>query len=202
MSIFGKPTKSVILGGLFLIIPLIVMIIIGKHAIIILAPLGKHLGHRLGVSSLFGKATITIISLVLLFVFCYLAGLLLRVGLVSKLGDRMEEKIFLFFPQLQIIKYRLSGETALKSVWTPILLKDEQFYVLVFVTSSLDEEVISIYIPESPKLDSGEIRYVRKEDCEYQVITMKQAMDAVVSFGKKGNIQQIVSGLEKKPDTI
>jgi hypothetical protein len=27
---------------------------------------------------------------------------------------------------------------------------------------------------------------------------MKQAMDAVISFGKKGNIQQLVSELDKK----
>ena len=86
----------------------------------------------------------------------------------------------------------------MQSVWTPILLKDEQYYVLVFVTSSLDEEVISIYIPESPKLDSGEIRFVKKADCEYYVITMKQAMDAVISFGKRGNLQQLLSELDKK----
>jgi uncharacterized membrane protein len=197
MSVFGKPTKSVLLGGLFLIIPIVILIIIGKHAFEILMPLGRHLGHRFGVSSIFGKATISIICFVLLLMFCYLAGLLLRVGLVSKWGDKVEEKIFLFFPQLQILKYRMDGGNSIKSVWTPILLKDEQFYILVFVTSSMDEEVISIYIPESPKLDSGEIRFVRKDAIEYQVISMKQAMDAVISFGKKGNIQSYLSTLDK-----
>lgn len=198
MSLFGKATKSVMLGGLFLIIPLVIIIIIGTHAIEILMPLGKSIGHRIGVSTIFGKATLTIITLMLLLFFCYLAGLLLRIGLVGSWGEKVEEKIFLFFPQLQIVKYRIAGESSMQSVWTPILLKDEQYYVLVFVTSSLDEEVISIYIPESPKLDSGEIRFVKKADCEYYVITMKQAMDAVISFGKRGNLQQLLSELDKK----
>ncbi|MHA3789018.1 hypothetical protein ACX0HA_12455 [Flavobacterium hauense] len=197
MSLFGKATRSVMLGGLFLIIPLVVIIIIGTHAIEILSPLGKSIGHRIGVSTIFGKATLTIITLMLLLFFCYLAGLLLRIGLVSAWGDKVEEKIFLFFPQLQIIKYRIAGESSMKSVWTPILLKEENYYVLVFVTSSLDQPVWSIYVPESPKLDSGEIRYMKKEDCVYESISMKQAMDAVISFGKKGNIQQQLNDLTK-----
>lgn len=67
MSILSAPTKSVIMGGLFLIVPLIVIIIIGKNAIEILSPLGQNIGNRIGVSSIFGKATLTIICLVLLF---------------------------------------------------------------------------------------------------------------------------------------
>jgi uncharacterized membrane protein len=198
MRILNKPTRSLVIGGLFFIIPVIIIIALGKEAIGILRPLGQTISHTLGVSTVFGKATISVICVLLLLFLCYLAGLLLKIGMVSDWGDKIEEKIFLFLPQLQIIKYRLTGEDAMQSVWTPILLKDEQFYVLVFVTSSLDEEVISIYIPESPKLDSGEIRFVRKADCEYHIITMKQAMDAVISFGKRGNIQQLVGELDKK----
>lgn len=190
MSILSAPTKSVIMGGLFLVVPLIVMIIIGKNAIEILSPLGKNIGHRIGVSSIFGKATLTIICLLLLLFFCYLAGLLLRYSMVSKFGDSVEEKIYLFFPQLQILKYKIAGESSMKSVWTPILMKEENHYVLVFVTCSLDEPVLSIFVPECPRLDSGEIRYMKKEDCVYELISMKQAMDAVVSFGKKGNLKK------------
>lgn len=190
MSILSAPTKSVILGGLFLIVPLIVMIIIGKNAIEILSPLGKNIGHRIGVSSVFGKATLSIICLFLLFFFCYLAGLLLRYSMVSKFGDSVEEKIFLFFPQLQILKYKIAGESSMKSVWTPILMKEESHYVLVFVTCGLDEPVLSIFVPECPRLDSGEIRFMKNEDCVYEQISMKQAMDAVLSFGKKGNLKK------------
>lgn len=185
------------MGGLFLIIPLVIVIIVGKHALDMVTPLGHNIGHTLGISSLFGKATITIISLILILFFCYLAGLMLRLGFVSNWGLKVEEKLFLFMPQLQIIKFRMTGENPnVKSAWTPILLKDDKFYVLVFVTSSIEAPVWSIYIPESPKLDSGEIRYIKKEDCEYIPITLKQAMDAVISFGKSGHIQEQLNNLK------
>jgi hypothetical protein len=100
----------------FFIIPLIIIIALGKEAIGTLRPLGHTISHTLGVSTVFGKATISVICILLLLFLCYIAGLLLKIGMVSDWGDKVEEKIFLFFPQLQIIKYRLTGEDAMQSV--------------------------------------------------------------------------------------
>ncbi|RDI15799.1 hypothetical protein [Flavobacterium sp. AG291] len=199
MSVFGKTTQSVVVGGLFLLIPLVILIIVAKHALGLLAPLGENIGNVFGISTLFGKATVTIICLVILLLFCYLAGLMLKLGFVSNWGSKVEEKIYLFMPQLQIMKYKLTGESDfIKSAWTPILLKDDCHYDLVFVTNSMDEPILSIYIAGAPRLDSGEVRYLIKAEAEYHVITMKQAMDAIMSFGKEGGIHEELKNLIPK----
>jgi uncharacterized membrane protein len=188
MPVIKKPSRALIMGGLFLIIPLIVLIVLGKHALAILAPLGKKIETGLGITSLFGEATVTIICLLILAFCCYIAGLLLQIGLVSNWGSRVEEKLFLFLPGLQILKYRLLGEEdASKSSWTGILLKEDDHYTLAFITNPVTEPYLSIFIPEIPKMDAGEIRYMKREECVYKAISMKSAMNAVISFGRDGN---------------
>lgn len=199
MSIIKKPSRALIIGGLFLIIPIVVLIILGKHALAILAPLGRKIETGLGITSLFGEATVTIICLLLLLLFCYIAGMLLEIGLVSQWGRKMEEKLFLFVPSLQILKYRILGEEdASKSSWTAILLHEENHYTLAFITNTLKEDFLSIFIPESPHMDSGEIRFMRREECVYTVISMKAAMNAVISFGRDGKAWE--SLVNKTPD--
>ena len=205
MSIIKKPTRALLVGGLFLIIPIIILVILGKHAFAILTPLGRKIEQGLGITSLFGEATITIICLLLLLLFCYIAGMLLEVGLVSQWGRRMEEKLFLFVPSLQILKYRILGEEdASKSSWTAVLLHEENHYTLAFITNALTEDFLSIFIPESPHMDSGEIRFMKKEECVYTVVSMKAAMNAVISFGRDGKAWQSLAhethDKEKKSD--
>lgn len=188
MSFLKKPTQALIFGGLFFIIPAVLFIFVGKMALHILKPVGKRIDDYFGIHTFFGEAGVTVMCLLLLVLICYIAGLLLQMGLVKNWGGHVEEKLFLFFPSLQILKYRLLGEkSGRQSKWTGILLKEDNHYTLAFITSPLTDPYLSIFLPEIPKMDSGEIRYMKKEECVYSVISMKSAMDAVMSFGAKGN---------------
>lgn len=194
MSFVKKPTQAVIFGGLFFIIPFIILIFVIKMALKLLKPFGGKIDQYLGIHTILGEAAITIISLILLLFICYVAGLLLQRGLVKDWGGHVEEKLFLFFPSLQVLKYRLLGEEyGAQSKWTGILLKEDDHYTLAFITNPITEPYLSIFIPEIPKMDAGEIRYMKKGECVYHTITMHSAMNAVISFGAKGNAWSVLA---------
>ncbi|MFL9837137.1 hypothetical protein ABS768_06485 [Flavobacterium sp. ST-75] len=188
MSIIKKPTRAVILGGLFLVIPLVLILIIINHAIQILIPLGQKISDVLNIHSVFGAATLTVICVLLIIFLCYVAGMLIQIGLVRQWGKKMEQQLFLIVPSLQVLKYKLIDENraGLEGAWKAILLKDGDFYLLAFITDEGDDKFMSVFIPDAPNMGGGEIRFVEKSSCEYQPISMHVAMSTLNSFGATG----------------
>lgn len=188
MSFLKKSTQAVIIGGIFLVIPIVLIIIIIKHAVQLVGPVGKNVMLMLNIHSVFGAATLTIVCLLIIIFFCYLAGLFIRVGLVKQWSMKMEQHLFLFVPSLQVFKYRLLDEEKAPAgtVWKAIIIRDGDFFLLGFITDEGDDKFMSVLIPDAPSMGGGEIRFIDKSDCEYYPITMKTAMNTLNSFGANG----------------
>lgn len=186
MSIFSQPTRAVILGGLFTILPLLAVIVLFNKGIQLLLPVGRKLVDLLGIHTLFGKATISIICGFILILLCYISGILVDRGLFRRWNNAIEEKLFLFLPGFQMLKYRLAGDQTeiWPAKWRAILLKDNQFYRVAFITDDSTPEYLSLYLPDAPRMDAGELRIARTDECEYSEITMTQAMNMLTQFGR------------------
>jgi len=99
-----------------------------------------------------------------------------------------------------VLKYRLIDEdkTIVDSVWRAILVRDGDFFLLGFVTDEGEDRFMSVFIPDAPNMGGGEIRFFEKHVCEYYPISMKNAMNALNTFGAKGKPWQFIEN--KKPD--
>jgi uncharacterized membrane protein len=186
MSILKKSYQTLILGGIFLIFPLLIVIVLIEKAVQLLLPLGKKLSEIFELHSVFGTAAVTIVCLVLILLLCLLGGVLVNKGFVHQYSRKVEEKLFLFFPSFQMLKYRLLGDKGTKSseIWEAILIKEENTYRIAFITDESKDGHIAVYIPDAPRMDAGEIRYFKKGECDYLRITMGEAMSALNGFGK------------------
>ena len=192
MKIFNKSTNAVILGGIFFLIPLLIFIVLITHAIKLATPLGRKLVDIFNIHSVFGAATVTIFTVAILVFICYLSGYLVQKGLVNDWGQKVEDKLFLLFPSLQMLKYRLLGDKPAKKDddnWKSILLKEDIFYRIAFITSYKDG-FFSVYVPDAPRMDAGEICFIAKVDIEFIPISMKDAMNSLNSFGRDGTLEK------------
>ncbi len=195
MSFFNRSTKAMIIGGLFLIIPLLILLVVLSKAWSILKPVVGQLVEFFGIESIFGATTITIFVIFLFLLLCYLSGVMLRKGIISDWGERVEDQLFLILPSLQMFKYKMMGDSATHknvSNWKPILLKEESFYGIAFITKEHENGFFSIYIPDAPKMDAGEIRFIPKAECTYLDISMKDAMQGLSSFGKQVPLSKLI----------
>lgn len=190
-----KSTQAFILGGVFFILPLLVVIILLTKGIHLLTPMGSKLVDLLGIEHVFGTATLSIICVALLLLICYCSGYLISHGLIRQWGGAVEEKMFLFFPSFQMLKYRMMGEQAdhLEQRWQAALLKDNNAYRLAFITDQTEPDYISFFLPDAPRMDAGEIRYMSVEECEYVPISMQQAMNALNQFGRGLPLSELLS---------
>lgn len=200
MNFFSRSTKAIIIGGLFLIIPLLVLIILIKHALGLVVPPVQKMVDYFNIHSIFGAATVTILAILCIVLLCFLSGVLLRKGIINDWGEKMEERLFFLFPSLQMLKYKMISDDDTLSVtkkrWQSILLKEDNHYIIAFITNEDDNGFLSLYIPDAPKMDAGEIKIIKRLDCEFVEISMKAAMQAISSFGKRGGLSSFL--LESK----
>lgn len=193
MAIFKKSTRSLIVGGLFFSIPIIILFILWKHFSQIIRPIAENISEFFQLRSIFGPASILIVGIIFFLLFCYLGGILIEKGILKKWSANFEKKLFVFLPSLQIIKFRLMNddENAINEFWPAILFKEDTYYKIGFITNQ-KEAFTAVYIPDAPKLDAGEVRYMDNAHFEYYSITMKQAMTAIYDFGEGLDIESII----------
>lgn len=194
MALFNKSTRALIFGGLFFIIPFFLVVVAGKQLFEILHPVGQKISSLLGLHTIFGKSSVLIVTILIIILVCYLAGMLIEKGLVKNWNSRLEKKLFVFFPSLQMLKFRIIGDKnkVINEVWQGILFKEDNGYKIGFITEKT-ERFTTIYIPDAPKIDAGEVRYMINSEFEYHNISMKEAMSAIYNFGEGLDIDRLIS---------
>ncbi len=198
MSIFKQSPRAFILGGVFFLLPLLLFVVLANKAIHLLIPVGSKLVDALGLHSVFGAATVSIICVLILLLLCFLSGFLIEKGFIRQWSSSIEEKLFLFFPSFQMLKYRIIGAHPyqVKQQWKAILLRENNYYRVAFITDQSMPGFLSIFLPDAPRMDAGEIRCIKVEECEYQAIPMQQAMNALHRFGKGLSLPDTVHAKE------
>ena len=183
-----------ILGGLFFIIPLLLIIMAIKKTFQLVLPVARRLSVALELHTILGKASVIIICVILILLICLFGGYLVQKGFVKKWSNNVEEKLFILFPSFQILKYRIIDDknNTLNELWNAILFKEDTYYKIAFITET-SESFITIFIPDAPKMDAGEIRYVPKNELEYHNISMKEAMSSLYGFGKGMDVDNKLS---------
>ncbi len=196
MSISKKPIGAIIIGGIFFILPILAIVVLITRGVKLLIPVGNQLVDLLHIHTLFGAATISIVSILLLIIIAYLSGLLLTKGFFRRWNNAIEEKLFLLFPNVQMLKYQMMDDTAalLDKKWDAILLEEDGSFTIAFITDESYGSVLSLYIPDAPRIDAGQVRYIKHSECTFHPISMKMAMKALSHFGRN---QALTEEIEK-----
>lgn len=191
MSTFRKTFQTLTVGGLLFILPLVILILLVIKAIHLIRPLVHSLVEALGIHTIFGTATITIFSIILIILLCFLSGALIHMGLLKKWNSTFEETLYLLFPPLQRLKFRFfSEEQDSESSWYSILLKREGCFKIAFITHKSENGFLSIFIPDAPDISTGEVILIPESDCIYHHIPRMEAMKMLQKFGKGLSVKE------------
>ncbi|WP_066224580.1 hypothetical protein [Formosa haliotis] len=178
--------RYVVTGTLFVVVPILIIIVLFGKALGILMPLGHTLTEKFHLTSFLGPAAVILVSCLILFIISLVCGYFVVNGFLKQWSNKYEATLFYHFPSFQMMKYRFIEEADYKkqNFWQPILLKEDNAFRIAFITDNSQPNFFSIYVPDAPKMDAGEVRYMLVSDCEYIPITMKQAMNGLRNFGK------------------
>ena len=191
MSAFKTTFRSLFVGGLLFLCPIVIFIAILIKAIHLVRPVVQKLANFMGIETIFGRATIGVLAILFIVLLCYVSGILIHRGLLHKWNSTFEETIYTLFPALRRLKFRLFKEdSGDEDDWKSILFKRDDSFNIGFITHQSENGILSIFIPDAPEINNGEIILIAESKCIYHHIPRDQAMKLLVKFGKGLNVKE------------
>ncbi|MCA6073459.1 hypothetical protein [Fulvivirga sedimenti] len=185
MTVFKSTTRRILSGGILFLIPLTILVLIFGKFYAMIQPLAEKLGGFFGEHVFLGITTVSVTGFIIILLLAYLSGWLVQLGLLNFWGPRMEETLFRVFPSMQMFKYRLLPDEEIeKLLWRAILLPEDKHYRIAFITDDSQPDHLSIFVPDAPRMDAGEVRLMKKSEFKGIEISMKDAMNALFHFGR------------------
>ncbi len=192
--------KKTIKGGIFLVIPLtVVLLVLTKaHAFLqeFTAPLAAFLPKNiLGIDGSF------LIAFIALITSCFLGGLLLQHNSVKQRIDHLEVNFLSRIPGYSLIKSTASdtfgdGTNSMQAVMIP----DDESHMLGLIIEK-NENLCTVFIPSAPNSTSGDIKIF---DINRLILIDAKAKDVLLSLSRlgQGSNQWLLDALNgnKKPE--
>lgn len=161
--------KIIFLRGLALAIPLGIVGYVFIRIILIIEKIISPLATRLGIHRLLGGATLTVLAVLLILIFVFFLGLLMRIKIVSTIRKEMENTILKFVPSLNYLKLMADGKLEVdntQETWKSGLLYFEGKYSAAFIVEESDT-LITLFVSKSTSIKEGEILMANKKDISF-----------------------------------
>ena len=156
------------IGGLFFLLPLIVIgALIGQMVPLILA-IARSLHTFLPVETATGIALLVAAAIAVLLGLCFAAGLVARRSVGRRLLRFIEQKVAMFFPRYAVIREQMAGTLSSSDHGPrlkPVIAQFDDVRRVAFEVERSDRAVV-IYLPGSPDPWSGCVAYVRADQVE------------------------------------
>lgn len=179
--------RTTITGGVLLLLPLILLVIIFSKAYTILHKLSAPISEKLP-EIIFGFDGSNLIAIFLLIFLCFMSGLLFRSRLVKGWIQKIEDNILVNFPGYALMKSITAGAVGKQSDtdMTPILIHEDDSWSLAFLVEK-GEKFSTVFIPEAPRHDSGEVKIMPTDRIEKLDISVHKFTQIIKTFGKGAN---------------
>ena len=184
-----KFVRTSVIGGIIFLIPIIILIIIMEKAFQIMSALSRPLSNLIQIKSFAGVAVVDIITVAIIIILCFIAGLISRTTFAIKFIQRIESKILKKIPFYSFVKgitESISGIRNKESL-KPVLLEFDDNSQLGLKVEQIEDGNVVVYVPSSPNPWSGSILIMRPERVKSLDIKFAQAIKLMHDFGQGTN---------------
>lgn len=176
--------RNTIAGGVLFILPVGILIFFFNKIDYILLKIASPIEHFLP-KLILGFDGKRLVALVILLIICFLSGLFFRSVFVKKSLGYIEDNILVYIPGYNLFKSIAADAVGekLDSNMTAVLVKDEENWNLGFLVEE-GKTHSTVFLPEVPKHDSGEVKIVPNESVRKLNIKTSTFIKNLNAFGK------------------
>ena len=177
--------KSTLVGGVMFLVPVVLIVIVLKHALQLAGQIAQPLAEMLPIRQVGGVGVATIIAVAMLLLVAFLAGLLSRTGPGRRVTHWFEESILGGLPQYRMVKSLAEGLTQIENGegMQPVLMRGDEGWMLGYQIEELPNDWRVIFLPASPTPMSGNVIYAEGSRVRRLDLTMREAMMLVKRLG-------------------
>ena len=139
-----------------------------------------------------------LLSLIFLFMVCFLIGLGVRTHMGRSTLERIEKSLFQRMPGyglLRSLTQRLTGEGQ-ESTWKPALAEIEEALVPAFIIEELENGYFTVFVPSVPTPLAGSVYILSPDRVHPLDIPFTQAIKTVSKWGEGS--KDLVAAMESK----
>ncbi len=161
--------RTTIVGGLMFLLPLVVVALIIGKAFQISMLVAEPLGALIPVDRVGGVALANILAALVIFVLCYLAGLVARRSSIKEKVARIEGLLIATIPGYAFAKTMVSGVVKAEDEvgkMTPVLVRLDDYQQIAFEVERTPGGNVVVFLPGAPNPWSGSVVYVSEDRVE------------------------------------
>jgi len=181
MKKFGEFVVSAFLGGLLVIVPIYLAVLLllkaMQSAVAFVRPLAMLLPAWLPAEH--------ILSLLLVLIVCFLIGVAGRTPAGRAIRERIEKSLFERLPGYALFRsltQRLAGRDE-ENVWKPALAEIEEALVPAFIIEELADGRFTVFVPSVPTPFAGAVYVLSRDRVHPLDIPFTQAITSVSRWG-------------------
>lgn len=175
---------STALGGVLFLLPLVIMGIVLMKAAGFMMIIAEPMSGFLPVDSVGGVALANVIALLLVVLFCFLAGLIARHALAGKAVGQLESKVLVNIPGYMMIKNLLHGfDSSRVEALKPVAIQLGTAERFGFEIQKLEDGRCVVFIPSSPSAFSGITQVLPSDQVTYLDVPVTKIIEITENFG-------------------
>jgi uncharacterized membrane protein len=181
MKRFGEFVVSAFVGGLLIVIPIYVTILLLLKAMQSVVGLVRPFAMLLP-DWLPAEHTL---SLLLVLFACFLIGVAVRTPAGRAIRERIEKSLFERLPGYALFRsltQRLAGKDE-ENVWKPALAEIEEALVPAFIIEELEDGRFTVFVPSVPTSFAGAVYILSRERVHPLDVPFTQALTSVSKWG-------------------
>ena len=176
--------RSTLTGGILFLLPAVLIYVLIEKGFAVLMKLSEPISRKMP-TVIFGLDGSKLVTLLILLMVCFFAGLLFRSKKVRDAVARLEDKVLVFIPGYILLKSITADAIGVKldDKLTPILVQDGESWNLGFLVEE-GSRVSTVFLPDAPKHDAGEVKIVPTGNIRKLDIPNNQFTKSINTYGK------------------
>lgn len=159
--------KTTAIGGLLFLLPLIVLAALFGQIAPIVVSVASFLNEYIPVKTATGIAILVGLSIAIILLLCFVAGMFARWSLGRKISVAFEKRLALLFPRYSVLKDQMAdtiGGNETRPQMKPVLVMFDEYQRIAFETERDEKKgLATIYLPGSPDPWSGKVVILKLE---------------------------------------
>jgi uncharacterized membrane protein len=187
MKTITEFVKSTLVGGFFVILPMLIIYLLLKETIGVVTVLASPIMDLLPESFVASDTTPLLTALVLLIMTAFLMGVILRYSFAKKAVDAFEGKLLNKLPGYTIIRSltrRFSGSEDTEVFRPALMAMPMESYAVVFIIEEMQSDHYSVLVPMSPTPGAGNVLIVPRDRITLLDASTAAVFDAMSRWGE------------------
>jgi uncharacterized membrane protein len=185
MNSLLKNIKTTFLGGVFFLVPLIVLTLLFQKGNSIIQKITAPVVSVFPKTQILGVALQEVLTIFMVLLFCFLFGLLAKTWYAKKLIQKLEDNILGLVPGYSFMKNMNESLLGLESNedLKVILVPTDAGLQFAFLVEEITENKFAVFIPDAPNPWSGSVCFVEKKDITEIDVSQKEAIACIRKLG-------------------